>query len=275
MSAGRNPSSRASANTVRRPRSAIRTLRNPWSAARRMSSRAATNCSWPCAAGASVPPAAERAIAETPQPAFGRANRLTSTRASAAMRAISSSSASVSRKTPLPWETRWMRTSSRAASSSTASRQRGPSVLGISTRYCAPSGKTHRASPAARSESPRRQARIERRKIAGLARSVGDPAVSRLRLLEQRLPPIEQRLELGRAPRGARSRGPCRPSRRRRACARARRLSLPDAGSRSRPARAPTGLSARVSDTRFWLRRALRLGGSVRHWSALRPRART
>ncbi len=75
------------------------------------------------------------------QPALGRANRLTSTPASAAIRAISSSSASVCRKTPLPWETRWMGTDSRLASSRTARRQAGPSVLGISTRYWAPSGK--------------------------------------------------------------------------------------------------------------------------------------
>src|SRR5579884_3559272 len=80
-------------------------------------------------------------MAEVCQDALGRAKRLTSTRASAAMRAVSSSSAAVSKPTPDPCETRWTGTSRRTASSSTASRQRGPSVLGISMRYCAPSGK--------------------------------------------------------------------------------------------------------------------------------------
>ena len=102
---------------------------------------AATSCSWPCAAGRDVA-ARRRARHRRDAPARVRPGEQADLdRAAAAMRAISSSSASVSRKTPLPWETRWMRTSSRAASSSTASRQRGPSVLGISTRYCAPSGK--------------------------------------------------------------------------------------------------------------------------------------
>ena len=51
----------------------------------RMSSSAATSCSCPCAAGASTPPAGARAVADASQAAFGRANRLTSTRRRAAV----------------------------------------------------------------------------------------------------------------------------------------------------------------------------------------------
>jgi len=141
MSAGSSPAAFIAVNAESTPRSAIRTLRKPCSAARRASSRQATTCSWPWAAGATAAPAGERAIADVPQPALGRVNSDTSTRAAAAVLASSSSSSSVCRKTPLPWETRWTRTPRRSASSSTALRQRGPSVLGISTRYWAPSGK--------------------------------------------------------------------------------------------------------------------------------------
>src|SRR5581483_2628218 len=194
MSSGRNPSFLAWAKTVTMPRSASSTLRKPWSAARRMSSRQATTCSWPWTVGATTAPAAERAIAETPQPAFGRANRLTSTRASAAMRAISSSSASVSRKTPLPWETRCTRTSSRSASSSTASRQRGPSVLGISTRYWAPSAK-RAAESGSEPRSPGGRP-MERRNSRDALTARAYRSRLRLLALEERLPAVEQRLEL-------------------------------------------------------------------------------
>src|SRR6266545_2959985 len=121
--------------------SASRTLLTPWSAARTTSSRTATSWSCPRADAASTPPAGARLVAEVSQPAFGRAKRLSSTFAAAARATNSSSSASVSMKTPLPCETRCTGTSSRSASARRASRQRGPSVLGISTRYCAPSGK--------------------------------------------------------------------------------------------------------------------------------------
>ena len=154
------------------PMSAIRTLRKPWSAARSASSRQATTCSWPRAVGANTPPAGARAAAEVSQAAFGRAKRLTSTRASAASRAVWSSSSSVSMKTPLPCETRWTVTSRRAASSSTASRQRGPSVLGISIRYCAPSGKRFAESGRSFSIPGREVDRAQ--KVARLAHP-GDP----------------------------------------------------------------------------------------------------
>jgi hypothetical protein len=140
MSAGRSPASRRPAKAESAPRSARRTLRIPWAAALQASSSTATSCSCPRTAAASEPPAGARELADVSQPALGRANRLTSTGAAVPNCANSSSSGSVSRKTPLPCETRCTRTSWRSASSSTASRQRGPSVLGISTRYCAPSG---------------------------------------------------------------------------------------------------------------------------------------
>ena len=73
MSSGSRPARRASAKAERTPMSAIRTLRKPWSAARRASSRAATTCSWPRAVGAKTPPAGARAAAEMSQAAFGRA----------------------------------------------------------------------------------------------------------------------------------------------------------------------------------------------------------
>ena len=118
-----------------------------------------------CAAARRRAPAGERAIAEMSQAAFGRAKSETSTVAAAARRAISSSSASVWRKTPLPWETRWTRTSSRSASSSTASRQRGPSVLGISIRYWAPSGKRFAESGSSFRSPPREADRAQ--EVAG------------------------------------------------------------------------------------------------------------
>ena len=134
MSAGRKPWRRASANTASRPTSAISTLRTPASAARRASARPCTICSWPREAAATEPPAGLRAMPEVSQAALGRAKRLISTFASRAIAAISASSASVSMKTPEPCEARCTRTSRRAAVSSSASRQRGPSQLGISTR---------------------------------------------------------------------------------------------------------------------------------------------
>ena len=73
-------------------------------------------------------------MAEVSQAAFGRAKRLISTVASRAIAAISASSASVSMNTPEPCDARCTRTSRRVAASSRASRQRGPSQLGISTR---------------------------------------------------------------------------------------------------------------------------------------------
>jgi hypothetical protein len=134
MSAGSSPVSRIAENIDRTPTSDIRTLRIPCSAARRASSSAATSCSCPRADAATTAPDLVRAIADVPHPAPGRANRLTSTATPAAVRTTASSSSSVSRNTPLPWDTRCTVTSSRLASSRTASRQRGPSVLGISTR---------------------------------------------------------------------------------------------------------------------------------------------
>src|SRR5262245_28064491 len=84
MSAGSSPPSFIAVNAQSTPTSAIRTLRNPCSAARRASSRQATTCSCPCAAGATTPPPEARAAAEVPQAAFGRVNSETSTRAAAA-----------------------------------------------------------------------------------------------------------------------------------------------------------------------------------------------
>ena len=110
------------------------TLRMPCAAARRASSRTATSCSVPRAVGATSGPTGARAIAELSQPAFGRAKRLTSTPFAAPSRAMPSSSSSVCMKTPLPCEMRTTGTDRRSASSSTASKARGPSVLGISTR---------------------------------------------------------------------------------------------------------------------------------------------
>src|SRR5581483_6748009 len=172
MSAGTRPARRASANAASTPRSAIRTLRKPWSAARRASSRQATTCSCPRDTGAKTPPAGARAAAEVSQAAFGRANRLTSSRASAA---------------------------SRAVSSSTASRQLGPSVLGISIRYCAPSGKRLGESGSS-FRSPGGRPIVRRKSRVSL---IAAERNSDLRLLEQRLPPSEQLLQL-RARRGVR-----------------------------------------------------------------------
>ena len=87
-----------------------------------------------------------------------------------------------------------MRTSSRSASSSTASRQRGPSVLGISTRYCAPSGKRF-AESGSSFRSPGGSP-IERRKSRASRSYSASAGTVGLRLLEQRLPAVEQRLEL-------------------------------------------------------------------------------
>ena len=65
---------------------------------------------------------------------LGRANKLASIPACALTRAMSSSSPSVHMKTPLPCEMRVTGTSRRSASSRTADRPDGPSVLGISIR---------------------------------------------------------------------------------------------------------------------------------------------
>src|SRR5712692_11515841 len=58
MSGCNTPAARAAPNVASTPMSAIRTLRNPCSAARLASSSPATTCSWPRAAGASTAPAA-------------------------------------------------------------------------------------------------------------------------------------------------------------------------------------------------------------------------
>src|SRR5262249_46752550 len=95
-------------------------------------------------------------------------------------------------KPPDPWDTRCTATSSRSASSSTASRQRGPSVLGISTRYCAPSGK--RLSESGRSFRSPGGSPIECRKSRV---SLTERAYrSGIRLLEEGLPALEERLQL-------------------------------------------------------------------------------
>ena len=77
-----------------------------------------------------------------------------------------SSSASVSIDTPLPCDTRRTGTSSVAASSSTASRQAGPSTLGISMRNATPSGnrlaEADASSGRVRGHSDRFQRRIDR-----------------------------------------------------------------------------------------------------------------
>ena len=71
---------------------------------------------------------------------------------------MSSISASVSSPTPLPWETLATGTSQPSASASTASRQRGPSTLGISTRDWAPSGNRRGRRLACRAPSAGREA---------------------------------------------------------------------------------------------------------------------
>ena len=66
--------------------------------------------------------------------ARGPTKRLTSMERSAPSAAISATSASLSIITPEPWDTRRRGTPRASASSSTARRATGPSVLGISTR---------------------------------------------------------------------------------------------------------------------------------------------
>ena len=175
------------------PMSAIRTLRKPWSAARRASSRQATTCSWPRAAGAKTPPAGARAAAEVSQAAFGRAKRLTSTRASAASRAVWSSSSSVSMKTPLPCETRWTRDVEARrllehgleATRALGARDLDP-VLRAVGKALRRVGQLVQHPPAGGRSSAGSRA----------SRSSGRPYLRRLGLLEQRLPPLEQPLEL-------------------------------------------------------------------------------
>src|SRR5581483_1899895 len=191
ISAGSSPAARSAENASRTPMSAIRTLRKPCAAARRTSSSAHTTCSCPRAVGATTAPAGERAIADASHAAFGRANRLISTPPSAASCAISSSSASVWRNTPLPCDTRWTVTSSRAASSRTASRHRGPSVLGISTRKRAPSGK--RFGDSGRSFRSPRGSPIEARKSRVSTSSILDPRIAQQP--REQLRPHRQRLE--------------------------------------------------------------------------------
>ena len=153
--------------------------------------------------------------------------------------AISSSSSSVCRKTPLPCETRWTRTSSRSASSSTASRQRGPSVLGISTRYWAPSGK--RFSESGRSFRSPGGSPIERRKSR--VSLIGDSRPIRPAPARTASPSGRAATGARRAPPGARSSSSMSPQSS--ASFRSRSATVSScAGSRSRPARARWALSA-------------------------------
>ena len=123
-----------------------------------------------------------------PSAAFGRAKRLTSTRASAASRAISSSSSSVSRKTPLPCETRWMRDVEPRrllehcleAARALGARDLDPVLRAV--------GEALRRVGQLVQVARRQVDRAE--EVARLAHP-GDPS-----LLEQRLPALEQRLQL-------------------------------------------------------------------------------
>ena len=109
----------------------------------------------PVRVGRETPPAGARAVADV-APARRSAGRTARPRRARRLPRRPSRRARrrCARKTPLPCETRWTATSSRSASSSTASRQRGPSVLGISTRYCAPSGKRSPSRAARRGRRP-------------------------------------------------------------------------------------------------------------------------
>ena len=86
-------------------------------------------------------PASVRAVAEMSQALRGVTKRQTSIWLSRPTRSMSLSSDLGIMNMPLPWLTRWTRTSHFLASSTTALMGSSPSVLGISMRYCAPSGK--------------------------------------------------------------------------------------------------------------------------------------
>ena len=135
MSAGRKPRRRASANTSQQPDVGDQHAADPGRGRAAGIGEPLHDLLLPARGRRdAIRPPGSRAMAEVSQAAFGRAKRLISTFASRAIAAISASSASVSMNTPEPCETRCTRTSSGSAVSSRASRQRGPSQLGISTR---------------------------------------------------------------------------------------------------------------------------------------------
>ena len=193
MSSGRRPARRAAAKAESTPMSAIRTLRKPWSAARRASSRQATTCSWPRAAGANTPPAGARAAAEVSQAAFGRAKRLTSTRASAASRGRvvelvvgeHEDAAALRDTVDGDVEARRLLEHGLEATRALGARDLDPVLRAV--------GKALR-----RVGQVVQHPRAGGRSSAGsrASRSSGRPYLRRLGLLEQRLPPLEQPLEL-------------------------------------------------------------------------------
>ncbi len=92
--------------------------------------------SWrvPRSCPASDPPSGACADRPMSHSSRGPTNSDTSRPLSAAIRAISASSASASSMAPLPWDTRLTVTPSSAAVSTTARSTSGPSTLGISSR---------------------------------------------------------------------------------------------------------------------------------------------
>ena len=199
MSAGSTPAGAHRANAASTPMSAISTLRKPCVGgapdvleARR---RPAPARARPARA---TPPAGARAVADVSQPAFGRANRLTSTRrrGRGARHLVELGVGEQEDAAPL-------------RDAVDRARRAAPPPRAPPRGSAAPRCSGSRRGTARRRGTawPSRAARSDRR-AAG--RSSGGSRGSRsscLRLLEQSLPPIEQRLELGarRAVRGQRS----------------------------------------------------------------------
>src|SRR5918995_1197713 len=140
-SEGNSPFSLRSLSTHSNPASATSTPRRPRDTPRSTSSRAYASWSWPLCCAPSTLPAPDTTVAPVSHEARGPTKSESSSPASRAIAHIARISASVSSMMPEPCDTRCSCTPRPCASSSTASRTRGPSTLGISTRYCAPSGK--------------------------------------------------------------------------------------------------------------------------------------
>ena len=138
-SAGRSPVSFILPTTWSTPRSETSTLCSPSSTPRCRSSSAKRSWSAPRALRPRDLPAGEKTCAPISKVARGPMNRFTSMPAARPIASISVISASVMSMMPLPWLTRCRGTLRLRASSMTASRERGPSVLGISMRYWPPS----------------------------------------------------------------------------------------------------------------------------------------
>ncbi len=111
----------------------------PCSLARRMSSTAYRSCLVPRSRPSNMPPPGAAAARPMSHSSRGPTNSETSMPWSAAIRAISASSASDCSIAPLPCDTRLTVTPRAAASSTTPRSTSGPSQLGISMRKWAPS----------------------------------------------------------------------------------------------------------------------------------------